>query len=212
VYFAAAYGGGLLGYHYGYAWTGVSEAPSLRPIAYWSKGDAWYGGGLFQDDRTLWINQPADERSLFAAKDDEAFRTTFDVTFNAEASGEDEPIFGMRRSRDGWQLLQEAVIEFTRPGFTTPVPEVREKKRERHTIRWTRSLEGYTKLNVFELVSEDATQTLPDAQWADWDHGGRLAFIREGRLYVVDADADVASPTEIADFNTFQPEDRVPDA
>src|SRR5689334_10667690 len=36
-----------------YSWTAVSRPPFLTALALWPKGDAWGGGGLFENERTL---------------------------------------------------------------------------------------------------------------------------------------------------------------
>jgi hypothetical protein len=50
VYFATSYLKPLR------TWTAVSRPPYLTALALWPKGDAWGGGGLFRDNRTLQLN------------------------------------------------------------------------------------------------------------------------------------------------------------
>jgi hypothetical protein len=209
VYFAATYGGELRDFPYGYAWTGVCEPPSLRPIGFWSKGDAWFGGGLFEDQHHLWINQPAVWRSPFAAKKDDNLRSRFTVTFNANARGGDEPIYGMRRTRDGWALVQEPTIERLAEGFTSPVPEVREKAGPNSgLLRWTRALEGYHWVESYELISDSIQRWhLAGAEWADWDHHGRLVFAKAGRLCEATVVEEALVEREVADLNGLQPQE-----
>ncbi len=49
-YFAAKYAG-----PHG-TWTAISRPPFLTALAFWPKGDAWGGGGLFHDIRTFGLN------------------------------------------------------------------------------------------------------------------------------------------------------------
>src|SRR5256885_15981896 len=41
---------------YTYAWTTISKPPYLTGLALWPKGDCWHGGGLFIDNKTVWLN------------------------------------------------------------------------------------------------------------------------------------------------------------
>jgi hypothetical protein len=34
-------------------WTAVSRSPCITALMLWPKGDAWNGGGVFQDSRML---------------------------------------------------------------------------------------------------------------------------------------------------------------
>ena len=52
IYFAASYGGPLR------TWTAVSRPPYFTALALWPKGDAWGGGGLFQDENKILLNHP----------------------------------------------------------------------------------------------------------------------------------------------------------
>ena len=37
-------------------WTAISRAPYLKAISIWAKGDTWFGGGLFLDDKTALLD------------------------------------------------------------------------------------------------------------------------------------------------------------
>src|ERR1051326_7325939 len=45
-------------------WTAISRPPYFTALALWPKGDAWNGGGVFQDNRTLLLNHPNDSKPL----------------------------------------------------------------------------------------------------------------------------------------------------
>jgi hypothetical protein len=38
------------------AWTTVAPVPWLKAVAYLPQGDTWFGGGVFVDRKTLWLN------------------------------------------------------------------------------------------------------------------------------------------------------------
>jgi len=46
---------------YTYAWTAVSKVPYLTALALWPKSDCWWGGGLFQDNYTVFLNHRPSE-------------------------------------------------------------------------------------------------------------------------------------------------------
>src|SRR5262245_58312105 len=52
IYFAANYRKEMQ------TWTAVSRPPFLTALLLWPKGDAWGGGGLFADERTILLNHP----------------------------------------------------------------------------------------------------------------------------------------------------------
>jgi hypothetical protein len=56
IYFAAKYGTKLR------TWTAVSRPPFLTALAVWPKGDAWGGGGLFEEEKTVQLNHREGER------------------------------------------------------------------------------------------------------------------------------------------------------
>ncbi len=48
------------------SWTAVSRVPYLKAVGLWPKGDCWNGGGLFVDDRTVWLNDGRSHEELIA--------------------------------------------------------------------------------------------------------------------------------------------------
>jgi hypothetical protein len=58
VYFAAKHRAPL------FTWTAVSRPPYLTALALWPKGDAWGGGGLFKNERTISLNHPRSQFDL----------------------------------------------------------------------------------------------------------------------------------------------------
>src|ERR1051326_5649273 len=50
-------------------WTAISRPPYFTALALWPKGDAWNGGGVFQDNRTLLLNHPAGGAPMIAPAD-----------------------------------------------------------------------------------------------------------------------------------------------
>jgi hypothetical protein len=38
------------------SWTAISMAPYLKAIGLWTKGDCWFGGGIFLSKTEFWLN------------------------------------------------------------------------------------------------------------------------------------------------------------
>lgn len=69
----------------------------------WPKGDAWGGGGLFKNERTIQLNHRAAE--MTPAPDMRLPRKiTVEPLGTSPGWGEDDPILSMRMTRDGWVL------------------------------------------------------------------------------------------------------------
>lgn len=92
-------------------WTAVSRPPFLTALLLWPKGDAWGGGGLFEDERTILLNHGELQRELA-----DGFNVPRSITVNPlgihAGRGEDDPIWAARlalvrvrvsRVRSAWQ-------------------------------------------------------------------------------------------------------------
>jgi hypothetical protein len=171
-------------------WTAVSRPPWLTAIAFWPGiGPAIGGGGLFIDDKTVWMPYSM-QSSPKVRKPDELVVLT-------------EPFLNFyiaRLERDGWRGSD---VDLTHP---------REK-----TDPWgTRKLAMYwnrprgSGVHSFGLVYSNGAPETPmaDTRWADWDQQGRLVFTRDGKVFVGEFDKQgQMTPRELADFNAdaFEP-------
>lgn len=208
VYFAAKHHGPLG------TWTAISRPPYLTALALWAKGDAWGGGGLFDDERTMRLNhRPGNESSLASG-----FRLP--KTFRLKALGErpgwgeDAPIHTMRLARDGWtEVLPGEVSEYQSTGSFRWVyhkPMVVEKA-ARGEARLRVSLDGIGERNgpwyiqTAQIVSSDGliSVELGRIDWADVDHTGEVLFAREGCLYRLSGSDLMAQPLLVADLNAM---------
>ena len=99
IYFAAKYRAPL------FTWTAVSRPPFLTALAMWPKGDAWGGGGLFPNERTIGLNHRKEQMDLA-----EGFRLPKSMRVEPcgphAGRGEDDPIWSLRLLRDGWTVKQ----------------------------------------------------------------------------------------------------------
>lgn len=196
-------------------WTAVSRPPFLTALTLWPKGDAWGGGGLFKNERTLLLNHRADEMTLA----DEFY---LPKALNLEAFGddpgwgEDEPILSSRLTRDGWSLKQKGSWRENEFGsklwieFTEPKIWVKPRRRWTLEMRILGLNQRDGPWDVLEHVVSDAeghvALSLGRSDWADWSHSGELLFARQGRLYriAVDPQTGPGAPEELIDLRNFR--------
>lgn len=193
IYFAARWSGPIE------TWTAVSRPPYVTALAFWPKGDAWGGGGLFLGPREIGLNHR--EGNLGLA---EGFKLPRGVKVSRYADyagyGEDNPIEDVRLARSGWRRIQAA--EEVRYGATKgyswkfDTPEILEAlspkaARGGHPVRLQRVVKAIGKrdgpwyVEDFVLRDEKGNELrrFVDASWADWQANGDLLLASDGKLY-----------------------------
>lgn len=194
--------------HYTYAWTAVSKPPFFTALALWPKGDCWAGGGLFEDDRTLWLNH-----APHAAEPHPDHRPRhLEVIPNPHAHGEDGPILERRRTRDGWERTQTGRYTFRFGSWTTERREIWVKTNQARRATLVMELAeinfsrpGGPYIETFSLQTKSALLPIGVADWADWDHRDRLIVARGGKLLDMTPRRGELQARELADFNDHRP-------
>jgi hypothetical protein len=188
---------------YTYAWTAISRPPYLTALALWPKGDCWNGGGLFETDTRVWLNHP----SMAAAPHPNHLPKCLDVVASIDRWGEDGTVLLDRLKRDGWTCRQawKGSHKYG-PGYFTEQPEVHVKASPNTslTLKMSRSIVRYE--DQIEFTVSDTRNVwataLEGAEWAEWDHRGRLVYAAGGKLFIgTVAFNGRLEPTELADFN-----------
>lgn len=179
-----------------FSWTAVSKPPFLTALALWPKGDAWGGGGLFEDENTILLNHRPGEMKL--AKNF-SLPESVRVKPLGEGSGwgEDNPIMAVRLNRDGWCLLHHGeAIEHTigasvwmefNPAELWSKPHAHSSRRYELQMH----IQGLHQRNgpwyiIEHLVNDKKTGStikLGQTDWADWCHSGDLLYAKEGKLF-----------------------------
>jgi hypothetical protein len=200
---------------YTYAWTAVSKPPWLSALTLWPKGDSWHGGGLFEDQRHLWLNHLPDRSEPHPNHVPPSNKLK--VIPNPQAGGEDHPVFFRRLKRDGWEFEGNVVVKRSKKGSVLTTHDLWTKRHAvlNHTLQMTavatiedrKSGQGAYFEKYCLVPDGSAALDLQDASWADWDRSGRLLLAREGCLFEVDVRPDGrVREQQLIDLNNDRPE------
>jgi hypothetical protein len=211
------------------SWTAVSRPPWLSALALWPKGDAWGGGGLFHDDKTILLNhrdggsEPSPEMVLAKG----ALPRGVSVRPLGEGSGwgEDDPIYSMRMARDGWRLVEQGHERQHAEGASPfwsydPAHRTARTSPRARGVELIRSLLGVHEKNGAWYVLEHAVHHVTSGRihglgrsdWADWDRNGDLLLARGGTLFrwrhklLLEGKGE---PVSIADFSSLAFEEKI---
>ena len=208
VYFAAKRGTRQAATEVGETWTAVSRPPAFTALALWPKGDSWEGGGRFDGPLSLKINHSCGLEPLNPVP--RSLRVEPEPQ-----GGEDLPIYNRILRDKGWRLLTEesplAAPHYgpTPPGervdgmrphvWLKPSPDGKRLLRQEYE-GWDVSKPGDPRRFAYSLHDPRTLEPAEalEADWADWDHRGRLARAHAGRLF--------AGREEIADFRGDRPD------
>jgi hypothetical protein len=220
IYFAARYETSLR------TWTAVSRPPHLTALAFWPKGDAWGGGGLFDNEHRIRLNHRPNEMMQ-----EEGFRLapSMEIVPLGEHPGwgEDDPIHHVRLRRDGWRkvgpepkvkatgwdsdpwIVFDPVSRYTR----SVGPPLAGLKIEM-TIRGLKERDGPWYVTSYRLLTGNKVlRDIGRADWADNAPNSDLLLAREGRLWRLQADSiegwAQADFLEVADLREHRFEARV---
>jgi hypothetical protein len=217
IYFASKMTGRTIGDpEYTYAWTAISRPPYFTALALWPKGDRYAGGGLFLDDRTVWLNHRPEQATPQKDHRPQGLK----IIANPGAAGEDYPVYARRLRRDGWTLVQEGIrqppssksrglFKLTQPEiWQIAAPDTAYSLRMAHAAVDFRR-EGSPYVLAFTVVhtptGQEVLRLVEDTTWAEWDQRGRLAYTTGGNLFVMTGALPDVTPERIAEFNGEQP-------
>ncbi len=201
------------------SWTAVSRAPYLTALLLWAKGDAWGGGGLFEDERTILLNHAASS-SVPPPTLGNVPRAMRVRPLHA-GRGEDHPIWHVRLVRDGWTLVKrgrESENSWRAPVWITYDPPFVYRKPQPHgdAALEMHLLGVHEKDGDWHVTAHEVTRggeviaALGRSDWADWDATGDLLYAKAGRLYRLARKdlADRSRAREVADLREMRFEER----
>ena len=211
------------------AWTAISKVPWLTALCVWPNGDTHYGGGLFETDIKVWVNQWDCWRPGYLL-DGYAAPQNLEMSY-------DHPFWDhnwhdlFRLERSGWKPIQPypwgsipllrpqpdgtITVAATNPHCALHTPSYIRTIHKKSVAGGSQALimtSTYSHCSAdtrtFGLRDNERQTLLPieGAVWADWDNQGRLVYAKEGRLFT----RDISHPREIrpkaiAEFNSSKP-------
>ncbi len=210
------------------AWTGLSRLPWLTALCAWPNGDTHYGGGLFESDTTLWVNQCGWPHGPLA--DNSALPPDFEVDYQNALW--DPNYHGLLRlQRSGWKAVEpypwgsiptqrlqpDGTVKTkpTNPNCPLYTPAFIRTVHEKNSASGEFSLvltstfshhEPNTQTFAWRNNHRKTTIMLEGVSWADWDKRGRLLYAKQGELFAVDTNFPHEIRSEsLANFNDLRP-------
>lgn len=182
------------------SWTAISRAPYLKALDLWFNGTAWNGGGLFMDNRNVWLNTPdpgiAIQRSARIGLDlDVSQDSPFDVNFGGECPG----VYCHRLVRDGWKEKHQSensiVYEKRLPfGWALQKLFASGTPGSGHGCYWER----HRIINPGRRLKVDGTGW----RWADYDAPrNRILYAKNGMIFALPVAEDFGAPVMLKNLN-----------
>lgn len=192
---------------YTFAWTAISRPPYLTALALWPKGDCWNGGGLFASEHHVLLNHMAGA----TPHPDHRPPGAMTITAGSFPRGEDFPTWWARAERDGWSRTQAG--HFPHQEWKPSRPEIWQRPSPQGRETLVQTLHGFDfhahggpyRLSYQLTAPGGQTIALEGAEWADWDHRGRLVLARGGCLFRAAREGDTLREDLLTDLNPNQP-------
>jgi hypothetical protein len=186
----------------GGSWTAVSNAPFLKAVTLYAKGDCWNGGGLFTSKRSYWLNQTADQTLLNESKliRDDKFQPK---PYGNECTG----VYYVRLERDGWTLKEQSRRDLLHgvAVFDKAIGKGWVLRKYAHEQVYSPAGKGCY-WDEHELVQESRgiQRQFPDWEWAEAE-GNQVMWVSEGKLWKAYLKAEGLSDEKcLFDFNPMK--------
>ncbi|MFP5275166.1 hypothetical protein [Coleofasciculus sp.] len=198
-----------------WSWVALSQPPWLRALTLWPKNDSWHGGGVWLNEKRLWLNLPPTAQPR--PTDTPPSELGIQIEQSLSHYGEDEGPFYRRLERDGWQRAGDwalgqrektalGYLFHNDPGwFLQPTPT-------HPTLRMFYRGYYFNRGRVYAYTLDGYPQLLDAAvEWAGWDQFGRLVVARMGGIerYSLD-DLKRGTPSFRYDLKNLTPPPRTP--
>lgn len=209
VYFAVSYKTRSLDRGYTGTWTAVSRPPYFTALALWPLGNTWFGGGLFDDDAFLRLNHPD---CNVQCHPDHPVSPSLHVTADPMYFWDRTPL-SERMARDGWILKSrvKTIVGGRKIAGMHPQQWEKPDSTARRRLFLHDLNDGLIHRRPFHysvVYGKTGSELIAfEAEWADWDQAGQLAYASRGKLFrVVFAPRGRSVETrEIGDFNSASP-------
>lgn len=166
----------------GGSWTAISQAPYLKAISLFAKGDCWHGGGLFTSKRRYWLNDGCGHTQL--ANSPDLRRDTNYIPIGGYG-GECLSVYYPRLQRDGWDCLEQQNV-----GKWKDIHIFQKKLTDGWVLRKIAHSEigapvgkgCYWDEHCLYHPSSELLLSFPDWEWADVERT-RLVWAANGQLF-----------------------------
>jgi hypothetical protein len=184
------------------SWTAISRTPYLKALDLWFNGTAWNGGGLFMDNRKVWLNTPSPGIVVpYPARTGSGLETSRDFPFETYFGGECPGVYLHRLARDGWTEKHQAensVVYEKRLAFGWALQKLfvngRPAQGNGYGVYWER----HRIINPERRLKIDGSGW----RWADYDAPrNRILYAKNGVLFSLPVTADFGMPVMLRSFN-----------
>lgn len=198
-------------------WTALSKPPYLTALALWPLGDSWSGGGIFLDNRSVYLHQYPTEPH----PDHVPPKQLRVITSEDQLTKRDQRTLERIKEKD-WRLVhepanKEELLVDGRRVKDPPVWHYPHPTNERYTLVQRKygyrpdyypnpSLIGYA---LMDWVNNTEIK-LEGVNWAEWDQQGRLAYVRDGQVFAQEPQQVGTFARPLADFNDMKFEEIPP--
>jgi hypothetical protein len=191
-------------------WTAVSRPPYLTTLATAKAHGTWDGGGYFENNNTICINQSryVPDKNNVPPIVVEGADVSQGVEFKPIAPGggfySEEGLYCLLLERRGWQ----PVVDDSQSNADldeNPARWRKENTNHTHSLLMTFLPHASSQHNIYQFklkFDQDQKEFDIDSdEWADWDQQGRLVYTHEGKLFAGQMRRDGIAPVQLADFN-----------
>ncbi len=186
------------------SWTAISRAPYLKALDLWFNGTAWNGGGLFLDNRKVWLNTPAPGIVIpYCARSGSGLDASQDFPFETYFGGECPGVYCHRLLRDGWTEKNQAQnsVVYEKPlasGWALQKLFVSgQPGHAGYGCYWER----HRIIHPERRLKVDGSGW----RWADYDAPrNRILYARNGSLYALPVADDFGAPVMLKNFNAMK--------
>ena len=183
------------------SWTAISRAPYLKALDLWFNGTAWNGGGLFLNNRKVWLNTPAPGITIpYCARSGSGIDASQDFPFETYFGGECPGVYCHRLLRDGWTAKHQAEnsVVYEKPlAFGWALQKLFVSGHPDHAgygCYWERH----------RIVNQERRLKIDGSgwRWADYDAPrNRILYAKNGILFSLPVAADFGTPVMLKNFN-----------
>ncbi len=188
------------------SWTAIARVPWLKAIAFFPKNDCWFGGGLFLEDDSYWLNGGYidNHQSSFDSKEVKRNLTYRPPNYYG---GECLNVYYNRLQRDGWQLIErskkvyldsETIFEKTlsRQWILQKICHAQIDSPPGKGCYWDEHI-------VYNQTGKSLIS--PDWEWAEW-WDKSIYYAEKGCLYQIKIESfnQLSEPKLLHDFNDYQ--------